>query len=178
MSVYTTKDGREFTIQKPTVDDAPEIIRYSKFSFESSDQLLTTPGEYTISIEEERKWIKKHNDNPNALLLIASTEDSIIGLLFFEALSKIKASHTGEFGINVHPEYQGMGIGQALIGYLLQWARQHEKIEKVWLQVFATNTPAINLYKKMGFKEEGRHIRAIRQRNGEYVDLIQMYILT
>lgn len=177
MNVYVTKDGREFTLRKPTVDDATEIIRYSKLSFESSDQLLTTPEEYTISVEDEQKWINSHNDNPNALLLIAEIADHIVGFLFFAAHSKIKAAHTGEFGINVHPDYQGIGIGQALIEYLLQWARQHEKIEKVYLQIFATNTPAINLYKTLGFKEEGRHIRAIRQPNGEYVDIVQMYIL-
>jgi RimJ/RimL family protein N-acetyltransferase len=178
MNKYMTKDGREFTLRKPTMDDAGEIIRYSRLSFASSDQLLTTPEEYTISVEDEKKWIKSHNDNPNALLLIASLGGQIIGFLFFAAHSKIKAAHTGEFGINVHPEYQGVGIGQSMVAYLLHWARQNKNIEKVWLQVFATNTAAISLYKKLGFTEEGRHIRAIKQPNGAYVDIVQMYILT
>jgi RimJ/RimL family protein N-acetyltransferase len=46
------------------------------------------------------------------------------------------------------------------------------------LQVFATNENAIKLYKKLGFIEEGRHIKAIKQLDGEYVDIVQMYILS
>jgi RimJ/RimL family protein N-acetyltransferase len=46
------------------------------------------------------------------------------------------------------------------------------------LQVFATNTKAIALYKDLGFHEEGRHKNAIRQLNGSYVDILQMYIET
>jgi RimJ/RimL family protein N-acetyltransferase len=61
---------------------------------------------------------------------------------------------------------------------LVKWARQNVQIEKVFLQVFSTNTNAINMYKTLGFVEEGRHIKAIKQSAGNYVDIIQMYIET
>ena len=80
--------------------------------------------------------------------------------------------------MSVHPNYQGLGIGKQLIETLLDWARNNKQIEKVVLQVFATNGRAIDLYRTMGFVEEGRHIKAIKQPDGTYVDVIQMFIET
>lgn len=178
MEMYITKDGREFTIRKPSADNAEEIINYSKLLFSSTDQVLTIPEEYTITVEGEMEWIKNINNNPNSLLLIAKLNTKIIGFLFFIHNQKKKTSHTGEFGVNVHPEYRGIGVGQQLVETLLKWAKQNEQIEKVYLQVFVTNNNAIKLYEKLGFIEEGRHIKAIKQLNGEYIDIIQMYILS
>lgn len=178
MREYLTNDNRRFGIRKPTVENAEEIISYSKILFASTDQVLTTSEEYKITVEDEKKWIDNFNRNPNSLLLIADMSDTIVGLLFFNPNTKKKNLHTGEFGVSVHPKYQGLGIGKALIGNLLSWCRQQKQIEKVFLQVFATNDRAIKLYEKFGFIEEGRHVKAIKQMDGEYVDIIQMYVET
>jgi RimJ/RimL family protein N-acetyltransferase len=178
MNEFLAKDSREFTIRKPSVDDAEEIINYSKQLFESTDQVLTLLEEYTITVDNEIKWIENLNDNPNSLLLIAEMDNKVIGLLFFIPNTKKKILHTGEFGVSVHPAYQGQRIGQLLVETLLEWAKQNVQIEKVFLQVFATNANAIKLYKTLGFIEEGRHIKAIKQVDGTYVDIIQMYIET
>jgi RimJ/RimL family protein N-acetyltransferase len=176
MNNYLTKDGRQFLIRQPSVDDAEAIINYSKILFASTDQVLTTLEEYTITVENEKTWVQNLNDNPNALLLIAHHNNQIVGFLFFMPNTKKKNVHTGEFGVNVHPNFQGIGIGYRLIETLLAWARDNKQIEKVSLKVFSTNIQAIKLYKNLGFIEEGRHIKAIKQLNGEYVDSVQMYI--
>jgi len=178
MSELLTKDDRLFTIEQPTAEHAEEIIQHSKQIFSSSDQLLTTVEEYMISTESEMEWINKTNSNPNSLLLIAKLDKKIVGFLFFISHSKKKISHSGEFGVNVRPDFQGLGIGSALIHSLLKWARLNRQIEKVVLQVFATNKKAIDLYIKLGFIEEGRHKKAIKQLDGTYVDLLQMYFET
>jgi ribosomal protein S18 acetylase RimI-like enzyme len=48
-------------------------------------------------------------------------------------------------------------------------------IEKVCLGVFHDNLPAIGLYRKFGFKEEGRQPRGIKLGPGDYQDVILMY---
>jgi RimJ/RimL family protein N-acetyltransferase len=45
-------------------------------------------------------------------------------------------------------------VGTALLQALLEWAESSPVIEKVCLDVFATNEPAIRLYKNLGFIEE------------------------
>jgi len=41
--------------------------------------------------------------------------------------------------------------------------------------VFATNRPAIGLYKQLGFAEEGRQVRGIKMADGKYIDGVLMY---
>jgi len=178
MTEHKTKDDRQFTIRQPTEDDAQNIIDYSRMLFASTDQVLTTLEEYTITVQQEQTWISNFNDDPNSVLLIAVMQQQIAGLLFFVGGPKKKNAHTGELGVSVHPGFQGRGIGQQLITSLIDWARENPAIEKVFLNVFATNEKAIRLYKNLGFTEEGRFIGAVKQPDGEYVDVLQMYIMT
>lgn len=176
MNSYLAQDGRTFILRQPRASDAAHLIAYSKRVFASTDQLLTTTEEYTMTVEAETNWINSINYSPNSLLLIAVFEQSIVGFLFFIGNTKRKTRHTGEFGMSVHQDYRRLGLGQALVKALLNWAGKNALIEKLTLQVFLTNTPAIQLYEKMGFVEEGRLINAAKQENGDYTDIIQMYL--
>lgn len=167
----------DFLIRKATGADAEGLIKYAKVVFGSTDQLLTSLEEYAMTVEEEIRWIDGMNGDPNALLLIAEHHDTIIGMLFFKGNSKLKNAHSGEFGINVHPDFQRKGVGERLVKELIAWASDHPRMEKVYLTVLETNRNAIILYSKLGFKEEGRHINAVKQLNGDYVNVIQMYYL-
>ena len=175
MKRYFTRNKKEFIVRTPHESDADAIIAYSKIMFASTDQTLTTLEEYSITTEGEIAWIRNFAENPNAVSFIAELNHEVVGLLFFVPQTKKKNAHTGEFGVSVHPDHQALGIGRALIEVLLEWATGNQTIEKVFLTVFATNTHAIRLYSDMGFVEEGRFPKAIRQSNGDFVDVIQMY---
>ncbi|ADU96508.1 ribosomal protein S18-alanine N-acetyltransferase [Thermovibrio ammonificans] len=54
--------------------------------------------------------------------------------------------------IAVIPRYRKQGVARKLINRLLEECRAR-KVEEVFLEVRKSNTPAINLYKKMGFKQ-------------------------
>jgi len=178
MKEHTTKDGRKFMIRQPTEEDARDIIDYSKMLFASTDQVLTTLEEYTITVQQEQTWISNFNEDPNSIILIAEMQHQLAGLLFFVGGSKKKNAHTGELGVSVHPAFQGAGIGRQLMVSLIQWAQNNPAIEKIFLNVFATNQRAIRLYRRLGFIEEGRFFRAVKQPDGEYVDVLQLYIMT
>src|SRR4030095_9294901 len=124
-----TKDGRKFTIRNPNENDAESIIRYSRTLFASTDQVLTTIEEYNITTKNKKIWISNIFGNPSSLLLVADLDDQIVGLLFFISNTKRKNSHTGEFGVSVHPDFQGIGIGRQLISTLLTWATKNDGIE-------------------------------------------------
>jgi ribosomal protein S18 acetylase RimI-like enzyme len=176
MTSHQTRNGRSFVIKTPAESEASQLLDYSKLLFASTDQVLTTPAEFNLTVEDERKWIRGLNQNPNALLLVAELGSQIGGMLFFIPGEKQKNRHTGQFGLNVHPILQGQGIGRLLMETLIQWAKQHPVIEKLYLQAYTTNAPAISLYKTLGFREEGRFVNAIKQPSGQYVDVLQMYL--
>lgn len=57
--------------------------------------------------------------------------------------------------IAVFPQYRGMGIGEALTRTLAAYSRS-ASLDFLTLEVRAGNQPAIALYRKLGFREEGR----------------------
>jgi ribosomal protein S18 acetylase RimI-like enzyme len=64
------------------------------------------------------------------------------------------------------------GIGSALMEEAVKWA-QRAGVAKLELTVFPHNEPAIALYRKLGFREEG----LLRRRyfiDGRYVDAMLM----
>jgi RimJ/RimL family protein N-acetyltransferase len=105
-------------------------------------------------------------------LLLAVADDEIIGSLHVEA----SRFGFGEIGMMVAREWRGRGVGSALMTAAIDWARERG-LHKLSLDVFAHNTAAIGLYRKMGFVEEGRRIKHYRRANGELWDSIEMGLL-
>jgi len=54
----------------------------------------------------------------------------------------------------VHPDHRRMGLASQLLNQLQDFAKQNHK-QKIFLEVKATNTPAIQLYLKNGFEQNG-----------------------
>ena len=84
-------------------------------------------------------------------------------------------THTGALGMGVHRDYRGRGLGSRLLEATLARAREFG-LERVELEVYASNLPAIRLYERWGFEREGVKRRA-RKLAGEYDDLVLMAIL-
>jgi ribosomal protein S18 acetylase RimI-like enzyme len=56
----------------------------------------------------------------------------------------------------VDPSMRGKGLGERLVAYLIEQQRKVAGIQKFYLWVFDSNTPAIRLYKRMDFKPTGQ----------------------
>jgi ribosomal protein S18 acetylase RimI-like enzyme len=52
--------------------------------------------------------------------------------------------------IGIAPEHRGRGVGRALVGLAVEFARERGA-EHVWLEVTNINAPAIHAYRRMGF---------------------------
>ena len=104
--------------------------------------------------------------------LVALGDGEIVGLLFVDTTS----FGFGELGMLVSREWRGRGVGTALVAAAIEWARAHD-LHKLTLSVFPHNQPAIALYRKFGFVEEGLRTKQIRRRNGELWDLLEMGLL-
>lgn len=156
-------------------DQAAEVLGFLQAVAAETTFLLTEPDEFAMSQEDERRWIQTHLEDPGKLALWAEQAGSIIGSLSFENGCRRRNAHQGSFGMAVRAAWRGVGVGTALLECLLEWAKANALIEKVGLAVFSGNLPAIALYQKFGFREEGRQLRQIKLGNHEYQDLILMY---
>lgn len=168
------RTGQPFTIRTAQPDDAEALLTYIRSVAGGTNFFVIQPDEFPATVKEEQVYIQDHLNHPSKIILLAEADDRIIGSITFEAGMFRRTSHRGGLGIGVAEEYRGRGIGEALIQTLLDWAGGTTNIEKVTLDVFADNTRAIGLYKKLGFVEEGRRVRDIK-RGDEYVDTIMMY---
>ena len=72
-------------------------------------------------------------------------------------------------GVYVRPAHRGRGLGEKLVGRVLQHARESGDISVVQLKVAIDNRPACALYERMGLKIYGIERRAIRV-GGRYID--------
>lgn len=61
--------------------------------------------------------------------------------------------HAHLFLLYVVPEHRRRGVGRALMEYAQTWARARGD-KQIGLQVFSSNTPALNLYNQLGFQTQ------------------------
>ena len=82
------------------------------------------------------------------------------------------APHVARMGMGVAKSHRNRGIGRQLMEATIVRCRELA-LEKIELGVYSSNEPAIVLYRKLGFVEEGRKVRS-RLVDGIYDDVILM----
>ena len=80
---------------------------------------------------------------------------------------------TGDLNIYIHQDYQGAGLGTALMVMLLNAANEHS-LHRINLEVVADNETAVHLFRKFGFNVEGRRVDAYKAQDGGLYDILLM----
>ena len=103
--------------------------------------------------------------------VLALDGERVVGHLYVQREEHPVTRHVATLGIAVAASHRGRGIGAALMGECLRWARG-VGVEKVLLSVYPHNTAAIALYRKFGFVEEGRLSRQSRKSYGDEDEIL------
>jgi ribosomal protein S18 acetylase RimI-like enzyme len=125
-------------------------------------------------IEELGKFVKKSIAAGEAQV-VAIVDGRLVG--WCDVLRKARPTlrHSGVLGMGVMADYRGRGIGKALMGAVLEAAKE-KGFKRVELTVRVDNPRAKKLYEQFGFVEEGlcrRHMCL----DGEYTDSYLMAVL-
>ena len=171
---FATKDGTVITIASPGIGDAAELTGVVRLIMAKSEHLHTQADEFTISLEQQEKRIQRLLDHPDYLIIVVKAAGKIVGTLDFMCGNRRKSAHHGSFGMSLHPEFQGLGIGRAMLESLLEWATANPRLEAVRLQVHAKNEKALALYRSVGFQEEGREHDAVKTGDRVYDHVVLM----
>lgn len=166
----------KIVIRKANQSDSKALIKYLNIIGGESDFLTFGLGEFGITIEQEEEFIKNTLKKDNSLFIIAEVNGKVIGNLNFSGGPRQRNAHVGEFGVSVLKEYWGNGIGEELIRYLVNWSKSSGIIRKINLRVRTDNKAGINLYKKIGFSEEGV-LKRDYLINGKFYDSLSMGLL-
>ncbi|MBX5465019.1 MAG: GNAT family N-acetyltransferase [Clostridia bacterium] len=103
---------------------------------------------------------------------VAELDGRVVGSIGL-TLGAGRRRHSGVIGMAVHDDFQGRGVGTALMAACVDLADRWLALERLELEVFPDNEPALRLYRRFGFQEEGR-LRATVLRDGRRVDLLAM----
>jgi len=168
--------NNEIIIQEAKKADAVALIEYVKKVADETDFLTFDSSEFNKTIEEEERIIETHGIAKNQIFILAKLNDKIIGILNVESNRKKRLEHIGEFGVSVLKEFWNKGVGDCLVKYMINWAKETGVIRKLNLKVSVNNKSAIRLYTKNGFQIEGKISRDIKL-NDIFQDTYQMGLL-
>ena len=138
-------------------------------------EMFTSPDVYEGTMQlpypSREYWRKRVGQSPDEVFtLVAILDGRIIGMLSVETFpNRPRRRHVGKIGISVHGEWQGKGVGKALMAAAVDVADNWLNLTRLELEVYADNAAAIHLYERFGFTYEGT-LRQHAFRNGKYVD--------
>jgi len=160
-------------IREAEPSDAEKMIEYVNTIASESNNISLGPGDFTITPEREKEIVQSYKNKDNMVFLVGYIGDELVALCDFSSSSRPRMKHTGELGISVLKKYWRYGIGRAMLGTLIDWAKSTGIIRKMNLRVTTYNVGGIALYEQMGFKKDGIITRDMKI-EGKFVDTIHM----
>ncbi|QIW23092.1 ribosomal-protein-alanine N-acetyltransferase [Sulfolobus sp. S-194] len=146
MEFAEAKKGKEYRIRNARLTDVDQIIKINR---------LALPENYPYY------FFVEHLKEYEAAFFVAESDDEVVGYIMpriewgFSNLKQlptlVKKGHV--VSIAVLEQYRRLGIGTALLQASMKAMKEVYNAEEVYLEVRVSNLPAINLYRKLGFKE-------------------------
>ncbi|AIO19659.1 putative acetyltransferase YhhY [Candidatus Izimaplasma bacterium HR1] len=169
---YTLKNGLEVEIRQVQVSDAAKAVEYVKIVNTETKNLSRDPDEFTMTVEEEKKFLENAVNSEDNFIYVAFDKDRLISMTGIHGSSLRRLKHKVNLGISVLQDYNNLGLGSILMDLLVEKAKELGKT-KIELDVRQDNPNAIKVYKRAGFEIEGIRINGFYV-DTEYIDLVLM----
>jgi len=128
-----------------------------------------------ITKEEHQRWIEKLKKSEDVKVWVIHVNNFPIGTVYLENIDYENRNTNWGFYIG-EISYRGKGVGSIVLYRLMEYVFDKMKFYKMYTSVLDNNQGALNLYKKFGFREEGK-LRKHVLREGEYIDVFLVGIL-
>ena len=144
--------------------------------------LQTDPSAFGSSWEESHtqpffeveEMIAERTTGPHHQILGAFDQGALVGVLGFRRHTTLKEQHKAHlWGVFVHPDWRGTGVGGMLLDEILRRAATMPGLRQVQLQATAQNAASVGLYRSRGFQVFGQEAEALFV-NGRYYDDLHM----
>lgn len=170
------KSDINYTIEKPSPEEAEQILEYLKQVGSESDNLSFGSEGLPFSAAEERDFIRASQNSKTQVWFVAKDNGKVIGDCSIDALPR-RFSHRGELGISVIRDYWNKGVGSALMKKALDAAKNVLHLEIITLEVKSDNYAAIHVYEKLGFEKFGTYKKFFKIGNDYFdADFMNLYL--
>lgn len=164
---------KEIIIRSLSQNDIKNVKKFQSFINSLAEEDVQISSNERMSFKKEADWLKGHLEKikkKKSVSLIAEYKKEIVAKTEIE-LNKGKKEHVGELGISILKDFRGIGLGKYLMNEIIKTAKVKLKPKPsvIRLSVFATNKPAISLYKKCGFVKVASIPKQLRHK-GRLVD--------
>jgi putative acetyltransferase len=145
---------------------------------EAITTLMACPGVVRGTLQLPLRSLDERREHygspaPGIHSVVAEIDGRVVGQLGLHVEQNPRRRHVGSIGMAVHDDFQGRGVGSALLTAILDLADRWLALRRIELTVYTDNAAAIGLYEKFGFVREG-HLRDYAFRDGDYVDAFFM----
>jgi RimJ/RimL family protein N-acetyltransferase len=158
-------------IRKAEAGDAASLVHLAEAVGSEDEGWLIADGRWR-SVSEERRYLKAIRRHSYSAVLVAESDDRIVGRLSIGRDTHPASEHVADVGLMVADGYRRRGIGRALMEAAEAWALD-VGVRKIELHVFPHNAAALALYQRLGYREVGRRSGHFRRSDG-FVDAILM----
>ena len=151
-------------IRRAEADDCSEICEMFK-----SPKVYS--GTLQVPYPSREYWRRRLTENTESVYtLVGFIDEYLVGMVTVVTFpGRPRRRHVGTIAICVHGDWQGKGVGAALMCAILDLADNWLNLTRLELEVYADNEAAIRLYERFGFEVEGT-LRQHAFRDGKYVD--------
>jgi RimJ/RimL family protein N-acetyltransferase len=165
------RDGRVCEIRLVAPEEAQAFVEFMQQLFAESNHFFSR-DQADMTVAQAHDFLEA--ENRKGRVLGAYVDGQLMGNIDISRQTPARRNHVASFSMGLLNALQRQGIGRALVEEAIAWAKRKGNIEKVTLYVRSHNAPALALYQKLGFIEEGRRVKEWRV-GGEYVDEVLMY---
>ena len=149
------EDGTEIVIRPIRPEDEPLLVNFHHMLSERSVYMRYF---HWMKLEQrtqhERLTRMCFIDYDRQMAFVAESHDPSTGIRQIVAVGRLVKSHTGEeaeLAIIVSDRFQKRGIGTAIVGQLVDFAR-NEKLQRITATVLFENRPMQKVFQKLGFQ--------------------------
>jgi len=176
MKVISLRDGKEAIIREAKKEDAKLMIDFYNLTGGETDFLSFGENEFKKDLIEYGNFIEDVSKEVNSKIVLVTIDKEIVSIASINSNHKLRSKHVGVLGIVVQKHYCGLGLGGMLMEFLIDWAKSNGITRKISLVTREDNIRAIELYKKVGFIEEGKLIMD-NYIDGVYYNTIMMGLI-
>ena len=131
----------------------------------------------SVSLYEEEQWIKNFHNTNQCIRWIAEFEDGTrLGTVIVHSIDWVNRTVGVDIKVNINEPKRKHGDAKDAYYAALCYVFDELNLNRVTAKILEYNLPSLNLFKTMGFKEEGV-IRSAVFKSGSYHNLIIMGLL-
>lgn len=112
-------------------------------------------------------WYSWQAADPTVDYFVMENASGFVGVCGLKGIDLINSR--AEFNIYVHPKRQKTGLGEDGLMLLLEHGFSALGLNRIWGEVLENNEKALNLFRRMGFCEEGIR-REYYFKDGKFID--------